>query len=672
MPKTPPPSDAGEAGDGRPSPADRRVVDIDEAKLDRQRRATQARLKERKVSVSAQIRALKPGDSLMGIPPSGWDPDQEEFGLPPHCPVRPLGRDGDEFFFLNASGGVSTLSPSASGKAYIDALFAGHWMYLVWAWGRVTYTNKGPIYQPNYDAEKARVALFNAATFKGPWNMVDNVRGRGAWKGDAGELVLHVGNQLMVKLMDAGAVDLVVEPCGERKGKLYPMRPPTPRPAEAEQPAGIESAGREALRLLKSWNWSRGELDAKLMLGWILAAMIGGALDWRATVFVTGDKATGKSTLQKVVAALLGDALIGAVETTAAGIYQILKNDSLPVAVDELEADSDMRKAKAVIELARVASSGGRMLRGGQDHHGRQFDLRSPFFFSSINAPSLQPQDRSRMALLELKTLNRMVSGPSLDLGELRQMGTQLLRRVCDWWPRLDQLLLAFRRALMDETTGRHDGRGADTFGTLAAFAHIALSDDMPTEDELRQWARDLDARDLAEFESATPNWKLCLRHLLQAQPDSYRTYRHRSVGALLAAWKEATDKREADDEANIANLPRRLGNVGLGIVFSKGKKGSWDGSWLFVPNDHNQLNAIFQDTKWQGLRGSAGVWTGALRQAPQCAPIETEGKPGWSEGVYRIGTGDVGAMKLRGTLLRMESIFEAAGEAEGEDGEGS
>jgi hypothetical protein len=660
-----PPSDTDGSGadEGKPSSA-KRVVDIDAARLERQKAAAKARLKETAVSVSAQIRALAPGGSLMGIPPGEWEPDQEEFGLPPFCPVRPLGRDGDEFFFLNASGGVSVLSPSASGKAHIDALFAGQWMYLCWAWGRVTYGKKGAQHQENYEAEKARRALFDAATLKGPWNMVDNVRGRGAWKGDDGRLILHVGDQLLLD----GLTPLAL---GEHDGKLYPGRPRTPRPAEAAQPAGPESCGRQALDLFGTWNWSRPKLDPRLMLGWTLAAMVGGALDWRPTLFITGDKGTGKSTLQGTVQAILGDATVHAVETTAAGIYQVLKQDTLPVTLDELEADANVTKVKAVIELARVASSGGRMLRGGQDHSGRQFDLRCPFMFSAINPPPLQPQDRSRMAILNMKKLGKRKKAKSgIDKTELHQLGRELLRRVADWWPRLPDLLDAMRVRLMDEELGRHDGRGADTFGTLAAFAHIALSDDMPTPDELEEWARLLDAGDLAELESTDDNWALCLRHLLQAQPDAFRTYSNKSVGSVLESW--SLHKLGDSDDNSTGQVKRRLADVGLGLVFEKGSMGAFEGGWLFVPNAHQQLNRLFDGSKWAGMMGADGVWASALRQADECQeiPVKDGAPKQWGPGVYRLGTGTVGPLKTRGTLLRLSTLFKVAGVVERDEAE--
>ncbi len=620
--------------------------------LEDRRRDAKAALGEPKparATIAAIIRGLKPGNELMGGGPHrGSPPIDHKTGLPPHCPVTALGRDADVFYFINAAGSLGELTPSASGKGHIDALFSGQWPYLIWAWGRSKHLKGGVVLdQENYDAEKVRSALFDAATLKGSWNAVDMVRGRGAWIGPRGELILHLGDHLLINGRER------VE-CGERDGFLYPGRPPVPAPASEAQPAGPAACGQQILDLLNTWNWGRGEMDAELMLGWICSAMVGGALNWRPTVFVTGDAATGKSTLQKTVATVLGGALVQAVETTAAGIYQVLKHDCLPVAVDELEAQSDGRKVRSVIELARVANSGGRMLRGGQDHNGRQFDLRSAFLFSAINAPSLQSQDRSRMALLNLKELEKIEGGEPIDLTVVAQLGQQLLRRIIDWWPRMAELREEVRHWLIAHAG--HDGRGADTFGTLVAFAHAALSDEMPSDAELNKWVERLKASSLAELESRTPNWKLCLRHLLQVRADALRTESQKTVGAqLMNFWPGEHNDRSPCEPAY---LKKKLAECGLGLSGPKRGKIAPESAWLFVPNDHSSLAPLFHDTKWAGEGGAPGVWTDALRQAP---PWDAQFK----EGLYRQGNGRVGMMPLRGTLLKVSHLFDLLGDEE-------
>src|SRR5690606_17311575 len=112
--------------------------------------------------------------------------------------------------------------------------------------------------------------------------------------------------------------------------------------------------------------------------------MLGGALKWRPHVWVTGSTATGKSTLHELLELLFDGGALHTADATEAGLRQILGQQTLPVFFDELEANEDNRRARAIIGLARLASSGADMHRGGQDHHGHEFTARSCFLFSSI------------------------------------------------------------------------------------------------------------------------------------------------------------------------------------------------------------------------------------------------------------------------------------------------
>jgi hypothetical protein len=86
-------------------------------------------------------------------------------------------------------------------------------------------------------------------------------------------------------------------------------------------------------------------------------------------------------------------------------VRQLLGQQSLPVAIDEAEADEDNRKMLALIKLARQAASGGRIFRGGQDHQGHEFIARSCFLFSSIYVPPLPSAGQEPHGVLELGPL---------------------------------------------------------------------------------------------------------------------------------------------------------------------------------------------------------------------------------------------------------------------------
>jgi hypothetical protein len=584
-----------------------------------------------------------------GEPAGEWKPSP--LGLPCDCPVVPLGISGAAGYFIDPIGQVQKLEPPY-GKGHLLGLFCGDENFLSWAWPRWAGKSKRDDGQgaiDGYAAEKAAAALLSACAAKGPWDSVEKVRGRGCWQDRAGNLVLHSGTQLRFNGR--------VEPPGEIEGFVYPTRPalPTPWP---ESTVGAENPARLIRPMLASWLWARPTVDPYLLLGWIGAALLGGALPWRPAVYITGDKATGKSTLQALIKGLLGDYLIQAVDTTGAGIYQHIGNDSLAIAVDELEGETDTRKAKNVLKLARIAASGGLMLRGGDRHNPVEFRARSCFLFSSINTPPLEPQDLSRMAILRLARLPAGQAAPNLDPQMLNIIGRCILRRLIEEWPRFHETWTAYKGEL-----GRAgmDGRGQDTFGTLLACADM-IEHQGWDEDRLRVAGDDGDVVALAElmkaasmfeFEDSAENWRLCLSHLLNVRVEAWRSGNRMAVGQVLY------DFHNQKDEMNSGIARTMLAQVGLGLVNRTVSShdlsgGSW---WLAVPNQNPLTRQLFEGSKWAGDIG-AGVWSGALRQSPR-------------ETVHDVSKARVNGEPQPCTLISLYGLFGSGGVMEGEKGDG-
>lgn len=563
-----------------------------------------------------------------GIPAGKWRESGEK--LPPDCPVRPLGVSGRDVWLIDPIGQVQ-LVKAPYGKGELLGLFAGDADYLTWAWPR--WSKDGML--DGYKAEQAAADLVNACFRCGPWNAADKIRGRGAWRGADGEIIYHAGTKLHIK-------GEIVHPC-DLGGYVYPTRPsiagPWPHPVEADKNPSALILGK-----LRSWNWARPEVDPVLLLGWIGAASIAGALPWRPAAFITGDKATGKSTLQGLIKGLFCDGLIQAADTTAAGIYQHVGQDCLPVSVDELEGEADVRKQKAVLKLARLAASGALMLRGGDRHEGVEFQARSAFIFSSINTPPLEPQDLSRMAILRLYRLAAGQDAPCLEPQELAVAGQHILRRMIDEWPRFGETYAAFRRAMADAGM---DGRGQDTFGTLLTCAdmigHQGWDEERlrtPTADgDLVAWS-DLMAIDkMHEFEDAAENWRLCLSHMLSVPVEAWRNGTRTAVGQVLYDYYHSVD----DMNAGTAKL--LLSKAGLTLV----KRGNaLRENWLAIPNQNAQTRALFDGSKWAGDVG-AGVWAGALRQAPFGA-------------IYDTGLCLINGTRFRATLINLDGLYGETG----------
>lgn len=532
----------------------------------------------------------------------GGGPDSED---PDTWPVTPLGRFRNVYYFLDELGQLAVHPASEMTRLNLLSLFGRQHAELYKMWPR--FNAKG---EPTggWAPELAQAALMAACSNRGLMSIVDRVREVGAWRGNDDELILHCGDQVFVQ-RPGGAFGNWLSP-GFIDGKVYPAGPPGPHPLTTAAPGGPDGPAAKLLALLNKWAWRRGTTDARLMLGWIAAAMIGGALRWRPGVWVTGERGTGKSTLlDQVVMQVLDQAVVKSSDATGAGIYQHLRQSSRPVILDELEATADLRKVFQVIELARQATSGGVVLRGDKDHGGHEFRAQSSFLFSSVNMPPLLSQDRSRLAILELDKLSTLGRRrpPQFNAAELREVGAALLRRLVDGWARLPDVLEQYREQL--QALG-HDARGADQFGTLLATAAVVIDDHPPDGDTLAAETELLEAAHLAELEDTRSSQDSWLGFLLTQRTSDQRGVRSEQISALIA---RAAQRSDAATELSVDDCCQMLARIGLRVKADGGNQ-----VWLAVANNHAGLERLMLGSDWQGRSGaSVAQWVQEARRLP-------------------------------------------------------
>lgn len=543
--------------------------------------------------------------------------------LPDECPVEPLGVEGGTYFYLDSLRQLRPIAARDHSRLNLMALWGDQTQQLYEAWPRSTKEGVVTGWKPEECAE----ALMRAAAERGVWSPQERVRGAGAWVGADGELLLHCGDAIWQGPPPAGEFagwgtklgGGVWHQPGLIEGLVYPAGPAGPRPdfggagrpSDPEEEGVADPSAAEILALLQSWHWRRKDLDARLALGWIAAAMLSGALKWRPLVWVTGGAGTGKSTLHELVRGLLGGALLAASDATPAGIWQKLGYNALPVELDELESEEDSRRSDALLKLARQACSGGVVLRGGAEHTGREFIARSCFLFSSILVPPMMPQDRSRMAILELEPLARGGKPPLLSPAHLRALGARLKARLALAWADLPATLEAYRAALMQVG---HGARGADQFGALLACSALllrggaALDGDQVAADAAALSPAALaasDGDDLADEE-------LMLQHLMSTIVDPWRGGERRSLGHWVA---QAIDAPRANLAGEVDPAVRSIQAYGLRLEWLDGRQ------WLAIANGHRGLAEIFRDTRWKSGAGTKGVWAQAARRLPGARP---------------------------------------------------
>lgn len=514
----------------------------------------------------------------------------------PGSPVTALGVQGPVYYYLDYLGQLADVKKHDLDR--IRGIFGGRVDLLM---GEFPRWSKGSDAEGpkviGFDQAKAAEAMVRACTDKGVWNATERVRGLGCWPDDEGGVIMHCGHTVLYK----GEWKLP----GEIDGYVYPSDIRTPRPLTEFVDANDQSPAAELLSTLKTWNWLRGDVDAYLLLGWICSAMFGGALRWRPMVWLTGDAGTGKSTLQEIIGDIFGkNSLLQPAGATEAAIRQYTGQSTIPVAIDELEAEADSRRVKDVVKLARLASSGGKVIRGGQDHKASEFLVKNSYLFSSILVPDMLDQDISRIAVLDLLALKKGSSAPKPNPKKWSRTGQALRATVLENWERMHDTLELYRAALA--ATG-HSHRGCDQFGTLLTMADLVLFDDLPDEARLKNWAEKLSARVVQDQAQQSSDWQRCLNYLFGQQLDVYRG------GEKLTVGKWIMIAAALDDSDEMAKATHALTQIGIRVY---GRK---EDAELAIANSHDGLAKLFQGTRWYSSSASNGVWSQATRRVP-CA----------------------------------------------------
>ena len=155
---------------------------------------------------------------------------------------------------------------------------------------------------------------------------------------------------------------------------------------------------------IMSYRWEK-YVHGLCFVGWIVSALVGGALPFRPNIWLTAASNTGKTyLLSNVLRPIFGDMCILPVNTTEAGIAAATADTSLPVLLDEFEPErSQVERNEGILGLVRVATSGsGERLRGTQ-HGGLSLSrLRFSLLASSIDRPQLAPALANRFIMLRL------------------------------------------------------------------------------------------------------------------------------------------------------------------------------------------------------------------------------------------------------------------------------
>lgn len=331
-------------------------------------------------------------------PPGGDTPERSDKDP---CPVTPLGDNEGTYYFLDSAGQLRHLTSRALGnKQEVLSLFRGDdtWLRLRFPESREFPDPEDPSGGKKISrvvgwyVTSAAAWLIQACSKQGLYGDHLRLRRPGIWRGDDGLPVVHCG--------DAVLMEGDWYPAGTRNGdQIWIAAPPTPRPDMPCDRTFGQSLHDEIQRL---WKFRQPGGPA-LLIGLIATGLLGLAARWRPSIQLFGEGGSGKTKLMHV----LRDACpmhSWTNNSTEAGVTGAMNGRVMPIFIDESTARSDSGGVDTLMDIVLASASGDGTagVRGTVDGKSRKIEMAGCVLFGSVNPPSMLPQHKGRITLIEL------------------------------------------------------------------------------------------------------------------------------------------------------------------------------------------------------------------------------------------------------------------------------
>lgn len=321
----------------------------------------------------------------------------------------------------------------------------------------------------------------------GPFDQDTATRGAGVWADPADPAALIVNSSDGVWRFPPGGEPEPLARCEAGRPHIYPRAAVAPRVLSREE---IEAnwplvQQHDLFSALDSWSW-KNQIDGALLAGWWASTAWLGRLDSRPGCFVTGESASGKTTLFNLLSEMLGGYrrhIEMASDSSQVGIRQLIGRDALPLVLDELEPGSGAnqiarRRAEMVDGLFRMlrasySAGGGErhgVVKGSAGGEAVEFSLRTAGLVGGVNVSQLEQADRNRMLVVELLPPKGRAAPPLP--ANPRLVGDLLRNLLWRAWPHFQRNLPGVT-ARVREALGRTDGRVPVTYGIVLAASAI-------------------------------------------------------------------------------------------------------------------------------------------------------------------------------------------------------
>lgn len=194
---------------------------------------------------------------------------------------------------------------------------------------------------------------------------------------------------------------------------------------KARDPEWRHNVHCQLLEYVHSWPWASNGMDL-VACGLVYATWMQVMWKWRPIVYLTGESNSGKTYFLQ----FLSELFLGITEplgnSSVAGVMQHIKNDSLPLLLDEFDTN---RAQRAFMQVFRASSRGQKSVKGTADQGGRQYNLKHIPWLSGIFTIGGEQADVNRMIELTLVSTERNTIA-SWDQESIRDLGYQILACV--------------------------------------------------------------------------------------------------------------------------------------------------------------------------------------------------------------------------------------------------
>lgn len=447
----------------------------------------------------------------------------------------------------------------------------------------------------------------------------DMTRGRGAWWDD-GRPTIHLGNRVIV----AGDEYQV-----HRVPSRYIYEQALELPVSLQNPLTSAEAY-ELVKICDRVSWEK-PVNGMLLSGWIVCAVVCGALRWRPHIWITGGAGSGKSTvMNEIIKRSLGRmSLYVKGDTTKAGLQQFLQHDALSVIFDEAESEKKSAAARIddIMQLVTVSSSEDEAmtLKGSAGGKSVSYKIRSCFAFSSITTNIKQHAARTRVSVLGMR--RNTAPDAKKQFESLCEHIEAVLTK--QWSERLHARIIRLIPVIRHNTEIFSNAGAAvlgskrlgDQIGSLLAGAYALHSNSQITQQQAEEWIARQDWAEVQSIEEQSDEYR-CLSHVLEkviSLSTSMTSRAERNIGELILVAASLN----VDSEVPAHDAQAALNRIGIRVPERE--------PVFWISNSHTGIAKLLDDTPW------AGNWGKTFKRISGAVALEKPARIGRGQPTQRV-----------------------------------